>query len=324
MSYKYIPRPIIDLVNIKLGIQSEQAVFSERLFEEFKNIKKGVPLLLPAEKDLFTFDKNDTFNINQTEILKNIYNTKNQHYEGFKHSFKNFVFLSKFKLKSSYFPIYNHVLKYNLKAIKKIKFLKTKYNRLGAFQSRNVPHFGHQKIIEMMLDNCDHLVINPVIGPKKKGDVLLENLEDIFLNILTKKYKYKISFIPYYANMFYAGPREAVHHSLLRMKLGFTHFTVGRDHAGAANEYNPDLATSLLNSMKSEIDINVITHNGAYFCLKCNQVVLKDNCKHRKIDLVDISGSTLRNSLRKNQIYKFADKDLQTYIINNKGMVFND
>ena len=324
MFFKIIPRPIIDLVNIELDIQSEQTVFSEKSFEEFENIKKGVPLLLPAERKYFIFEKNNTFNIKEAKILKTIYNLKNKEYEGFKNSFETFVFLSKFKLKPSYFDIYEYVLNYNIKAINRINSLKIKHDRLGAFQSRNIPHFGHEKIIEMMLDQCDHLVINPVIGPKKQGDVLLENLEYVFSNILAKKYKYKISFIPYYANMFYAGPREAVHHSLLRMKLGFTHFTVGRDHAGAGNEYDPMHASSLLNSIKSEINIDVLAHNGAYFCSKCNHVVLSDECHHRKIYLKDISGSTLRNLLRKNKIYKFADKDVQSYIIKNKGIAFND
>ena len=37
-----------------------------------------------------------------------------------------------------------------------------------------------------MLDRCDHLVINPVIGPKKKGDITLENLDYVFSEIVSK------------------------------------------------------------------------------------------------------------------------------------------
>ena len=122
--------------------------------------------------------------------------------------------------------------------------------------------------------------------------------------------------------MFYAGPREAVHHAKLRTKLGFTHFSVGRDHAGAHNAYDPYLAPSLIDALKEEFEINVITHDGAYYCKKCCKVVLKGHCNHNKKFLEDISGSSFRDYLQRSQIYKFADKKVQSYIIKNKEHIF--
>ena len=74
------------------------------------------------------------------------------------------------------------------------------------------PIFGHELIIKKTLESCAAiLVINPVIGPKKKGDVSVSCLNFVFNDLIKRKYKYKISFEPILANMhYYAGPREAV------------------------------------------------------------------------------------------------------------------
>ena len=67
---------------------------------------------------------------------------------------------------------------------KKYSELKDKFKNIGAFQTRNIPHLGHEKIIEVMLENCDAVVINPIIGPKKQGDVNTQKLGFIYDNIL--------------------------------------------------------------------------------------------------------------------------------------------
>ena len=72
-----------------------------------------------------------------------------------------------------------------------------------------------------------------------------------------KKYNRKISFFPVTANMYYAGPREAAHHAIIRKNLGFDIFTVGRDHAGAKNAYPPSAATELLKSLVAILELKL-------------------------------------------------------------------
>ena len=64
--------------------------------------------------------------------------------------------------------------------------LNVKFEKIGSFQTRNIPHFGHEKIIERILSNCNHLVINPIIGPKKSGDINKEILGQIMNEIASK------------------------------------------------------------------------------------------------------------------------------------------
>ena len=71
---------------------------------------------------------------------------------------------------------------------------------------------------------CDIVIVNPVIGPKKRGDVKPEVLKEIYNFLIKKYYDNNVIYRPVYANMHYAGPREAVHHALIRERLGFDYF----------------------------------------------------------------------------------------------------
>ena len=75
--------------------------------------------------------------------------------------------------------------------------------------------------------------------------------------------------------MFYAGPTEAIHHAILRKNLGFTHFSVGRDHAGSNNIYPEQNAPMLAKKYSKNIGIDIITHQGAAFCKNVIKQLLK-------------------------------------------------
>ena len=114
--------------------------------------------------------------------------------------------------------------------------------------------------------------------------------------------------------MFYAGPREAVHHALIRQRIGFHRFSVGRDHAGAENAYEPEMATALVEQVRESFEIQVFAHNGAAFCNVCNNVVLIGDCSHPVGLMSDISGSAFRASLKEKKLFKLADEEMQNEI----------
>ena len=72
---------------------------------------------------------------------------------------------------------------------------------------------------------------------------LYEALIKAYKYLIDKKFNSRVLILPTIVNMFYAGPREACHHAIVRKNLGFTHFIVGRDHAGAENVYNENLSS---------------------------------------------------------------------------------
>lgn len=147
-------------------------------------------------------------------------------------------------------------------------------------------------------------------------------MTDIFKHLAKSKYNEKISFKPIIANMFYAGPREAMHHTLMRQRIGFQHFTIGRDHAGAENAYNASMAVKLLHQHEHRLKIRVLTHKGAVFCKSCKKVILLGDCDHHKKNMLDISGSDFRASILKKSPFEFADQKMQQYLFKSKAEIF--
>ena len=306
-------RSLINIANFKSGILKENFVLSSSKLNFFDGIQNGIPLLIEADRNIFEYDENDVFSVSPDKLVKLIYNTTDKNYVGFKNTFENNLFLKNINIKKKYLDIYEKFYRNNISIIEKVKTLKLEHNKLGAFQTRNIPHKGHERIIRELLKNCSHVVINPVIGPKKKGDINLEILEDIF-GLINTRYENNLSFLPVYANMFYAGPREAIHHSIIRENIGFDVFAIGRDHAGAENLYKPDDAINTVKKYSHLFKLKIICHGGALYCSKCGSTILKNECKHDTEYYREISGTEFRKYLNSKRIYNYCDLDIQNYI----------
>lgn len=307
-------RACLDLGNVYSGLLKDNLVVSLEAFEAFQDLGRGVPILVPANKTLFDFEKSDVFEVHPDKLLETIFSVPKKSYIGFKLAFSDNKFLKKFSVKPDFQAQVESVKTQNLEVLSHVAKMRDKYDTVGAFQTRNIPHLGHEKIISMMLDHCRHLVINPVVGSKKPGDIKIQNLKDVFEGVISKKFFGRVSFQPIYANMYYAGPREAVHHAIMRKNLGFTHFSVGRDHAGAEGVYLEDQAPNLVRNKQASLGITVLTHDGAYFCDECNKIVLKGRCPHDVGALSSISGSAFRKHLLNGTIYELADLEVQKYL----------
>ena len=315
---------LINAGNINSGLLSENFVQSHEDFFNFPVNLKGLPILVAADPAVFEFSSEDVFEIPEDEILTKVYDLANKEYVGYQHAFHSNNFLSRFRVKKGFEKIEEKIILQNQRVFDEVARIKETYKIVGAFQTRNIPHFGHEKIIERMLEFCDHVVINPVIGPKKSGDVKLEVLEMIYEYLISHKYEYRISFLPIFANMFYAGPNEAIHHAILRQKVGFDLFSVGRDHAGAQGAYLPSLAVEKLVENEKNLNIKIFGHHGAVFCDSCNSAVLFGECDHNVKRYKDIAGTQFRLSIRNKEIFPFADKEMQSYLKSSNLEVFEE
>lgn len=316
-------RYLIDFANLKHGIIKYQSDFLNlKQFQLFvKNSYYGFPLVLPLGIKYFDYDNNSVFKLEKKLIIKKIFKCNTSKYIGAEIFFQyGNKFAYNAKLKKKYINLVKKINRINQSLINKIKILK-KNSYISSFQTRNLPHFGHEEIIKRLMKKKGKVIINPLIGMKKKGDFKNEILLKIFNNLLSnKEYKNKIFFKPMIANMHYAGPREALHHINLREMVGFNRFAVGRDHAGAENNYKPLEAFNNVKKNKNKFKINVFLHKGSYFCNTCNKAILVSDCKHK--NLTEISGSEFRTNLLSKKYFKFARRSMQDYIYKLKNKLF--
>lgn len=169
------------------------------------------------------------------------------------------------------------------------------------FQTRNTPHIGHEYVQKAALTFTDGLFINPVIGRKKKGDfkdeVILSSYEELIRLYYLKE---RTAMAILQMEMRYAGPREAIHHAVLRKNFGCTHIIIGRDHAGVGSYYPPFAAQDIFEAFP-DLGIAPMFFRSFSFCKKCGSVVNEKICPHPPADQVQFSGTKIRDLLVKGE-----------------------
>jgi sulfate adenylyltransferase len=184
----------------------------------------------------------------------------------------------------------------------RILFKEKRWREIVAFQTRNPPHIGHEYVQKTALTFVDGVFINPIIGKKKVGDfrddVILKSYETLIQNYYLKE-RAVMSILR--TSMKYAGPREAIHHAILRKNFGCTHFIVGRDHAGVGTYYGPYDAHDIFNEFP-DLGIVPVFFRSFSRCIKCGSVVNDKICPHDQENHINFSGKKIREILNNGKI----------------------
>lgn len=183
------------------------------------------------------------------------------------------------------------------------EFEKHGWTRVVAFQTRNPMHRAHQELTLRAAKELDaHLLIHPVVGMTKPGDV------DHYTRVrcyqaLLKRYPadtVALSLLPLAMRM--GGPREAVWHAIIRKNYGCTHLIVGRDHAGPGSDsngnpfYGPYDAQDLLRKFEDELGVSMVPFRLMVYSPDEDEYMPIDEVPEGKRTL-SISGTELRERL---------------------------
>ncbi len=268
--------------------------------------KEVINKLEPGELAFFRYESNivgnirisDVFSIEPGGYAENVYGTVDKNHPGVAKIFSKSPHVIGGKICLYKRPVYPVFSDYHLTPKEtRLLFKERGWKKVVAFQTRNVPHIGHEYVQKTALSTMDGLFINPLMGKKKKGDFK----DEVILN------SYKVLLDQYYPKdrtvmsvltcpMHYAGPREAIFHAIMRQNYGCTHFIVGRDHAGVGNYYGPFDAHKIFDRYQ-DLKIEPVFFKSFFKCNKCDAIANDKTCDHSEEYIVNFAGTQIRKTL---------------------------
>jgi sulfate adenylyltransferase len=242
-------------------------------------------------KDLYSFDKEKT--------AKGVYGTLDTKHPGVAKTMAMNDFLVGGKIDYIKRPEDGFIRKYRKTPTEtRADFEKSGWKTIVAFQTRNPPHVAHEILQKTALTTRDGLFVNPLIGKKKSGDftdeVIIKSYEVLIENYYAKN---RCKLATLHTEMRYAGPKEAIHHAIMRQNYGCTHIIIGRDHAGVGNYYSPFAAQDIFKDY-SDLEITPIFFPAFFYCKKCLTFTNERVCPHGIETRDEISGTKLREMIQ--------------------------
>ncbi len=178
-------------------------------------------------------------------------------------------------------------------------FARRGWSNVAGFQTRNLPHAGHEHLHRLTLerDDIDGLLIHPVIGPLKPGDYRPEVVLEAYRAVLREYYPVgRVALATLTIAMRYAGPRASLFFAIVRKNFGCSHYIVGRDQAGVGGFYEPYACHAIFDA--HPVGIVPLRFREQAYCRSCGQMASERSCPHPEAVRTATSQTRVRAALR--------------------------
>ncbi len=290
--------------------------------KEAEQIELGEKIALATNNNTIvgTIVVREKFSLDKTLLAEKIYGTKDEAHPGVKRTYSlGEVFIAGevevFEKKTIEFEEYNLPPK-----ITRAIFKERNWKRIVAFQTRNPIHRAHEYLTKCALEICDGLLIHPLMGTTKSDDIPGEIRMKCYQALIQNYYPNQhvlLSIMP--VNMRYAGPKEAIMHSIIRKNYGCTHIIIGRDHAGVGNYYGPYDAQKIFDQFDpNELKITPLFFENTFYCKTCGNMASTKTCPHDQSHHMTLSGTKVREMLNKGEKLppEFTRKEIAEILTN--------
>ena len=251
----------------------------------------GLGVAVLNVEEVFTFDKEKT--------VKGVYGTTDNSHPGVAKTMAMNDFLVSGKIDYVKRPENTEIRKFRMTPLEtREAFSKAGWKKIVAFQTRNPPHVAHEILQKTAITTRDGVFVNPLIGKKKSGDfkdeVIIKSYEAMIENYYPEN-RCKLGTL--HTEMRFAGPKEAIHHAIMRQNYGCTHIIIGRDHAGVGKFYDPFAAQKIFDDYH-DLEIAPIFFPAFFYCRKCLTFTNPKVCPHGEESREQVSGTKLRSLIQ--------------------------
>ncbi len=209
-------------------------------------------------------------------------------------------------------------------------FARRGWQRTVAFQTRNALHRAHEYALLWAAEKLTSegfltgAVLNPLVGATKSDDVpadvrmrtyeaLMESgdfgkgdyAEEVWKKA-GRRFNDNFLMIGLDMKMFYAGPKEAIMHSIYRQNYGFSDIVIGRKHADAPFDDGSAIwgdfdAHEKFDTLAGELEITPVKVGFAAYFEEIEKVGLISDYQPKGYHTVFISGKEVRRKLQNNE-----------------------
>ena len=268
--------------------------------ETASKMKEAGDVLLknPDDVGVAVLHVDETFSFDKEKTAQGVYGTTDSSHPGVAYTMSMKDFLVSGKIDFIQRPNDTEIRNNRLTPIQtRESFEKAGWKTICAFQTRNPPHVAHEMLQKTSITTRDGVFVNPVIGKKKSGDFVDEVIVKCYETMIKEYYpENKCKLGTLHTQMKYAGPKEAIHHAIMRQNYGCTHIIIGRDHAGVGKFYDPMAAQKIFDDYP-ELEISPVFFPPFFYCRKCLTFTNPNVCPCAPEYREQISGTKMREMI---------------------------